>query len=460
MTPLALSISSEIKSIGAYAGFAAAVGLALLALLYFAQARELRRLTEWAGRAPERAVSPVPPPVQTRPPGAPLGPGPNVRPLGPSRLPGGAPFAAASATLPGVGPPPGQPGSPQPGTGVPGAPGAPGVSGPGLGQGAQPHGAQAHGAQPQGAQPHGTSTAPGATQVTSPGTASQAPANGPRPAGRPLPGGPPPSFPPPPGGLGAPPPAGFPPPPAPSYPADPASARVPPAPVPLGAEARAQALAGPPSLSRPAPAVPPRRPPAPEPDRQGASTPRGPGRPTSRPPRRRTLGVVAGAFVALVVLVFVVTHLLGGGGGSGSGSGPGSGAATTSSNPGSSVPGVAQSPTTPTTTAIEPSTVTVAVLNNPSGISGLAGKVATRLHTAGYSTSKGMTGDATSAQSGATTSSVEYASSTDEAAAKQVAKSLGLSSTAVAPLDSVTAANPIVTGAQVVVLIVGSDLQQ
>src|SRR5215210_3348730 len=30
------------------------VGLALLSILYFAQARELRRLRDWAGRAPER----------------------------------------------------------------------------------------------------------------------------------------------------------------------------------------------------------------------------------------------------------------------------------------------------------------------------------------------------------------------------------------------------------------------
>ena len=36
-------------------GLAAFFGLAVLSLLYFAQARELKRLREWAGRAPERA---------------------------------------------------------------------------------------------------------------------------------------------------------------------------------------------------------------------------------------------------------------------------------------------------------------------------------------------------------------------------------------------------------------------
>jgi hypothetical protein len=43
-----------IKEIGAFAGLAAFMGLAILALLYFSQARDLRRLRDWAGRAPER----------------------------------------------------------------------------------------------------------------------------------------------------------------------------------------------------------------------------------------------------------------------------------------------------------------------------------------------------------------------------------------------------------------------
>src|SRR3954471_11239987 len=51
----ALSLQSEIEKYGAYAGFAAIPALAVLALLYFAQAREVKRLREWAGRAPERA---------------------------------------------------------------------------------------------------------------------------------------------------------------------------------------------------------------------------------------------------------------------------------------------------------------------------------------------------------------------------------------------------------------------
>ncbi len=54
-----------IERIGAYAGFFAVVGLAVLSALYFAQARDVRRLREWAGRAPERAyqgpLTPSPP---------------------------------------------------------------------------------------------------------------------------------------------------------------------------------------------------------------------------------------------------------------------------------------------------------------------------------------------------------------------------------------------------------------
>jgi hypothetical protein len=43
-----------LEQIGAFAGLAAFIGLALLALLAFSQARDIRRLREWAGSAPER----------------------------------------------------------------------------------------------------------------------------------------------------------------------------------------------------------------------------------------------------------------------------------------------------------------------------------------------------------------------------------------------------------------------
>jgi hypothetical protein len=44
-----------IQEIGSYAGLAAIPGLAILSALYFSQARDVRRLRDWAGRAPERS---------------------------------------------------------------------------------------------------------------------------------------------------------------------------------------------------------------------------------------------------------------------------------------------------------------------------------------------------------------------------------------------------------------------
>jgi hypothetical protein len=81
----ALHVSQRIKDYGSYAGFACVLGLAVLSLLYFAQAREVKRLREWAGRAPERdaelqarvtaqaqqrAATPVPAPPVPAPPAA------------------------------------------------------------------------------------------------------------------------------------------------------------------------------------------------------------------------------------------------------------------------------------------------------------------------------------------------------------------------------------------------------
>jgi hypothetical protein len=43
-----------IEKVGAFAGLASFAGFGILVLLYFAQARDVRRLREWAGAAPER----------------------------------------------------------------------------------------------------------------------------------------------------------------------------------------------------------------------------------------------------------------------------------------------------------------------------------------------------------------------------------------------------------------------
>jgi LytR cell envelope-related transcriptional attenuator len=46
-----------IEQVGAFLGLVAFLALAVLVLLYFQQARDVRRLREWAGRAPERAAA-------------------------------------------------------------------------------------------------------------------------------------------------------------------------------------------------------------------------------------------------------------------------------------------------------------------------------------------------------------------------------------------------------------------
>src|SRR3982751_6683536 len=77
-----LQVNEDLKTIGALAGLLAVPGLAVLSLLYFGQAREVRRLREWAGRAPERAAEPCPRPRRRRPP-----PRPRPRPPRPRRRP-------------------------------------------------------------------------------------------------------------------------------------------------------------------------------------------------------------------------------------------------------------------------------------------------------------------------------------------------------------------------------------
>lgn len=113
MSPiLALSVTHKIEQYGAYAGFASVLGLAVLSLLYFAQAREVKRLREWAGRAPERAAEVADVQRRAQPVAA--------QPPQPAR-PAAAPVPAAAAPAPAT--PAGQAQQP----GAPAAPAAPGV---------------------------------------------------------------------------------------------------------------------------------------------------------------------------------------------------------------------------------------------------------------------------------------------------------------------------------------------
>jgi hypothetical protein len=88
-----------IEQIGSYAGLASLVGLAVLSALYFSQARDVKRLREWAGRAPERAAEqagaqpPVPGRVTAQPQRAPVQQAP--RPGAPPPVPAAAAAAGA-----------------------------------------------------------------------------------------------------------------------------------------------------------------------------------------------------------------------------------------------------------------------------------------------------------------------------------------------------------------------------
>jgi hypothetical protein len=115
-----------VQEIGAAAGWAAVVGLAVLSALYLSQARDLKRLREWAGRAPERSgpgvyavpgrAGGVPPPAQPQatvtaggPPAAP-GARPATTPAAPAPTAAGP--ATAQQSRPGVPLPAGASGPP------------------------------------------------------------------------------------------------------------------------------------------------------------------------------------------------------------------------------------------------------------------------------------------------------------------------------------------------------------
>ena len=74
------------------------VGLAVLSVLYFSQARDVKRLREWAGRAPERAAETAPPavPGRAQPVPQPAGAPGAAKPGPPVPQPAGAPAAGAA----------------------------------------------------------------------------------------------------------------------------------------------------------------------------------------------------------------------------------------------------------------------------------------------------------------------------------------------------------------------------
>jgi hypothetical protein len=98
-----------IQQIGSYAGLAAIPGLAVLSALYFSQARDVKRLRDWAGRAPERAAEQaaggrvVAQPQEAAQPGASAAPAvPGVAAAKPAAGAGAPAAAAAPGAKPAV----------------------------------------------------------------------------------------------------------------------------------------------------------------------------------------------------------------------------------------------------------------------------------------------------------------------------------------------------------------------
>lgn len=189
---LALSISGSITKYGAYAGFASILGLAVLSLLYFAQAREVRRLREWAGRAPERAAEleqRVSDQAAARArPGVPVGavPARAVSAAVPSRVagtvtpvaPGTAPAAGASPATAAAG---GAAAGPHPAGGVPAGPaGAPAPGGVPPAQSTVPAVAGTPGPAPGGQATPAVPSIAAAASTAPPGSASTGEASGAR----------------------------------------------------------------------------------------------------------------------------------------------------------------------------------------------------------------------------------------------------------------------------------------
>ncbi len=133
--PAAFSVPSQVETIGAIAGLAAILGLAVLSMLYFAQARELKRLREWAGRAPERAAE-----LQERAVAAAQQRRVQAQPVRPAAAQPATPAAQAAQAAQPRSSVPGAPGSAPATAAQPGAPGAPGAGGGTVGSDSLVHG--------------------------------------------------------------------------------------------------------------------------------------------------------------------------------------------------------------------------------------------------------------------------------------------------------------------------------
>jgi hypothetical protein len=445
----ALSVQDFIDKVGAYVGFAAAIGLALFALLLFAQARELKRLREWGAQAHDRigelerrlaaALELARRASAAQRTGGAAATG-VARPAAAAR-PGAAPLARTGA------PAIARTSSP---TRLPLLPSAPArVGGAALGS------ATVFVPLPK----HPPGTAPASAPVQAPATSAPAPAVAPPatpPAAAPAPAAP----------RAAPAPAtvaaqG----PAQPAPATPAPKPPAPTPAPTGANGHSDTFPPVPPVRRPAPparAAAGRRPAARPPARPGqrpvpaaplrargpaAATPRGAGNGASEaPPHRRRLplllaglGVLAAAAIAAIAL-------------SGGNESPSPTAAGSNRTPAQTTGAVDR-----TTPAAAPAhdRITVAVLNGTT-TSGLAQTVASNLVADGF-----VQGAVTNATDQSHSFTVVSYLGGREREAQEVARVLGVSSDAVGPIDADTEQACGQGGActATVVVTVGADRQ-
>jgi hypothetical protein len=398
-----LSISGKVQEYGAYAGIAAILGLAVLALLYFAQAREVKRLREWAGRAPERAVEQeqrVASEAQRR-----VVAQPAPRPAAVAATPAGQAAAQQPVT------------TAQPATA-----------------------AAAAAAAGQAAKPGAPAPAPG----NGSGEAAAVPAPGPQRPGAPAPGVPAAK-------------------PAASAPA--AGPTAPPAAAPAGGSTSPAGPAIPAAAGAPRPAQPPAaRPAAPlrVPSSQATLPPRTPAgtaraRPAAAPPdrgsdgrsaARTTLAVLGGVVAVAIVAILLVTQVFGGGSGPAKPNSVGRASTTTPKAAGKATKTSGAKGGT-----VDRAKVTVAVLNGTTVV-GLARSASDKLLVAGFKGGR-VTNDTTNQTRSAT--AVFYTPG-NKAAALEVAKVIKVGRDAVLPIDQSTR---VLAGndAQVVVS-VGQDQAQ
>ncbi len=404
-----IDVGDKIREFGGYAGLLAIIGLGVLTLLYFSQARELKRLRDWAGRAPERAADQEAAVAQAAAQRAAA-----ARPAGAPQRMAAHPQAQGGATGT-VAPRPVNPAAP--GAAAPAAPAAPAAGAAGAAaltaaaQAGRPAG------QPAAGQPGQT---PGAQPPATPG---QQP-------GTPAPGAQAPSAP------AAPRPAGAP-------PEQPTTVSRPtPTPTPTPAPA-----------PRPTPARPtaPLRAPLPETYQPRSQRTRGEAQETLGVKQRSTLKttlLVVGGVIAVAAIVFVlVTQIFGGD--DSAPTAPNTIAVTSSTTT------KAKKKSSTSTTgapAVSPAATSVAVLNG-TGVTGLGAKVSAKVASGGFKTlTPGDAGDQS-----ATTTTVYFAEG-KRAAADEVARELGLPAASVRALDQNirTAAGPANANADVIV-VAGAD---